>query len=103
MLIFTPQTRRELKEVLARVFFGAPDSFFQPSNARPGEEVTLDGSIEELRLGILQVFRAPRHEQIVRHMLAVLGEIHAKFASSDVSGGRIQCHELEDLISNAPK
>ncbi len=97
----TPQSRGQLNEVVARIFFSAPDNFRQPSNVRPGEENTLEGSVEELRLGILHVFRAPRHQEVAQRMLVVLAEIFEKFRSSDVSGGRIQCHELRDLISKA--
>lgn len=99
----TPQSRGQLNEVLVRIFFSAPNNFKQPSNMWPGEEITLEGSVEQLRLGILHVFRAPRHQESGQRMMVVLNEIYEKFRSGDVSGGRIQCHELRDLISKAPR
>jgi len=63
----------------------------------------LEGTTDQLRRGILHVFRAPRHKYARDRLLIVLEEIYQKFRSGDVSGGRIQCHELEDLISDAPR
>lgn len=98
----TPQSRERLREVLTRILLSAPNNFFQLPNTLPGEEFTLEGSIEQLRRGINHVFQKSRQDAWRNRMIIVLDEIEQKFQSNDINGGRIQCHDLQELINDAP-
>jgi hypothetical protein len=95
---YTPQSKTELYEVLARVFFGAPDQFLQLPNMRPGEEVTLDTSFAELRRGVDHVFRRAQHAVARTEMHELLTAMYNEFNAGRRKEGRIMCHQFEALV-----
>ena len=101
MLPYTPQSKGELLRVQARVFLFAPDSWSQPSNTLPGEEIALDSSFGELHRGVEHVYRNPRHDLVRRRMHDLLDQSYAEFKAGNIGDGRKWCLEFENLVNNS--
>ena len=95
---YTPQTKRELLQIHAVLFLGAPDNFDQASNALPDELCTLESTIAELHRGVDHVFRKDRHAAARARLHEVIDATYAEFKAGHVHEGRMMCHQIEDLI-----
>lgn len=94
---YTPQSKTELLEVHAGLFLSAPDNFFQPSNVLPGERITLESTIDELRR-VDHVFRKTKHETLRVQLHQAIDGAYKEFAAGRVHEGRMKCHRIEDLM-----
>lgn len=95
---YTPQTKKEILEVQATVFLGAPDNFYQVSNTPPGEERTIESSFDELRRGVDHVYRKPRHAEARPRMHQLLDQSYGEYKAGNVDAGRIAIGHFENLV-----
>ena len=96
---YTPQSKRELREIHAILFLGAPDSFMVLPNTPPGEERTLESTVAELHRGVDHVYRRARHSELRAQLHSVIDATYAEFNAGRVHEGRMMCHQIEDLIT----
>lgn len=95
---YTPQTKEQLLGVYTHLVSGAPDNFYQVSNALPEEYRTLESTVAELHRGVDHVFRKERHAEVRAKMHEVIDATYAEFKAGRVPEGRRMSYQIVDLI-----
>ena len=98
-IMYTPQSKTELKELQSTMYLFAPDSFLILSNERPGEGRTLASTVAELRRGIDHVYRKSRHDEARVVMHALVDKMYAQFEAGQESEGRATSLEFREFLT----